>query len=80
MRRIDVFMAWSQEPVSMPHHLIFFFSIQCKRVEIGPGVVAEVFHQVLLRPTFVVFVPAGVQNEDVAFANVGAGALDHLRA
>ena len=41
--------------------------------------VAEVAHQVLLRPAFVVPVPAGVQDEDVALPDVGAGALDDLR-
>ena len=40
--------------------------------------VAEVFDEVLLRPALVVFVPAGVQDEDVALADVGAGALDDL--
>ena len=37
MKRIEVFMAWSQEPVSMAHHLIFFFSIQCSVSRLGPG-------------------------------------------
>ena len=37
MLRIDVFMAWSQEPTSEPHHLIFFFSIQCSVSRLGPG-------------------------------------------
>ena len=37
MLRIEVFMAWSHEPVSMPHHLIFFFSIQCMVSTLGPG-------------------------------------------
>src|ERR1700704_235563 len=35
--RIEVFMAWSQEPVSMPHHLIFFLNIQCSVSRLGPG-------------------------------------------
>ena len=50
-----------------------------QRVEIGSGVVAEVFHQILLRLAFVVAVPAGVQDEDVALADIGAGAFDDLR-
>ena len=79
MRRIEVFMAWSQEPVSMPHHRIFRFEHPVQRVEIGPGVIAEVFHQILLRLAFVMPVPAGVQNQNVALADVGAGAFDHLR-
>ena len=37
MVRIEVFMAWSQEPVSMPHHLIFFLNIQCRVSRLGPG-------------------------------------------
>ena len=49
-----------------------------QRVEIGAGVIAEVFHQILLRLALVMFVPAGVQDEDVAFADVGAAALDHF--
>ncbi len=49
-----------------------------QRVEIGAGVVAEVLHQVLLRLAFVVPVPAGVEDQDVAIADVGAGALDHF--
>ena len=79
MLRIEVFMAWSQEPVSMPHHLIFFFSIQCSVSRLGPGVVAEVLHQILLRLALVMVVPAGVQNENVALADIGAGGFDHLR-
>jgi hypothetical protein len=50
-----------------------------QRVEIGARVVAEVFHQILLRPPFVVLVPSRVQNKDVALANIGARALNHLR-
>ena len=37
MSRIEVFMAWSQEPVSMPHHLIFFCSIHFSVSRLGPG-------------------------------------------
>ena len=37
MLRIDVFIGWSQEPVSMPNHLIFFLSIQCMVARLGPG-------------------------------------------
>ena len=44
-----------------------------QRVEIGPRVIAEVLHQILLRLAFVMVVPAGVQNENVALADVGAG-------
>ena len=72
-------MAWSQEPVSMPHHLIFFLQHPVQRVEVRARVIAEVFHQILLRLAFIMSVPAGVQNEDVALADVGAGALDDLR-
>ena len=40
--------------------------------------VAEVAHQILLRLAFVVAMPARVQNQNVAFADVGFGLLDHL--
>ena len=78
MRRIEVFMAWSQEPVSMPHQLDLALEHPMQRVEIGAGVIAEIFHQILLRLAFVVAMPAGVHDEDVALADVGAAALDHL--
>ena len=66
-------MAWSQEPASdaPPFDLLFQHPVQ--RVEIGARVIAEVLHQILLRLAFVMAVPAGVQNEDIAFADVGAG-------
>ena len=53
----------------MPHHRIFFLQHPVQRVEIGPGVIAEVLHQILLRLALVMLVPARVQNQDVAFAN-----------
>src|SRR5579875_488512 len=48
-----------------------------QRIEIGARVIAEVFHEVLLRLTFVMAVPAGMQNEDVALANIRARRFDH---
>ncbi len=48
-------------------------------VEIGPRVIAEVFHQILLRLALVMFMPAGVQDQNVALADIGAGTLDDLR-
>ena len=59
----------------MPHHLIFLLQHPMQRVEIGTRVIAEVFHQILLRLAFVMAVPAGVQNENIAFADIGAGRL-----
>ena len=35
-------------------------------------VVAEIAHQILLALAFVIFVPAGMQDEDVAVADLGA--------
>jgi hypothetical protein len=36
MLRMDVHGV-VQDPVSMPHHLIFLPSIQCRQSELGPG-------------------------------------------
>ena len=46
--------------------------------EIGTGVVTEIAHQILLRLALVVAVPAGVKDQDIALADVGAGLLDDL--
>jgi hypothetical protein len=42
-------------------------------------VVAEIAHQILLALAFIIFVPAGVQDEDIAIADLGAGFFDHCR-
>ncbi len=60
-----------------PLDLLFKHPVQ--GVEIGPGVVAEVFDQVLLRPPLVVAMPSGVQDQDIVGADVGVGALDDVR-
>jgi hypothetical protein len=41
--------------------------------------VAKVLHQVLLRLALIMLVPTGMQDEDVALPDVGAGALDDVR-
>jgi len=50
----------------MPNHLIL-------------RVIAEIAHQILLALALVVFMPAGVQDQNVAVVNLRARFFDHLR-
>src|SRR5712691_1581228 len=59
-----------------PADLLLAHPVQ--RVEVRPGVVAEVLHQILFRLSLVVAMPAGVQNQNVTLADIGARALDDL--
>ena len=60
-----------------PFDLLLEHPVQ--RVEVGTGVIAEVLDQILLRPALVMAMPAGVQDENVALADVGVGRFQHLR-
>src|SRR5262245_57405573 len=59
--------------------LDLFFQHPMQGVEIGARVVAEVFHEILPRLALVMAMPTRVQKQDVAVADIGAGALDDLR-
>ena len=60
-----------------PFDLLFQHPFE--RGERRPRVVAEIADEILLALPFVIFVPSGVQDEDVAGADIGARLFDHLR-
>ena len=63
----------------MPNHLIFFFSIHSKQLDTAAGMHAEIAHQILLRLTLPVAVPAGMDDENVAVFHLDRRGLDHFR-